>query len=165
MPYKLTPDKVAFYPVPPLPQNLAHKPVYAMPYQWFDGVHANGDTDIRYVSVGIAQYDNDHVSIKAMRHTGEKWTRMAEELPLHRPIDMTIFLAKVLFDSQSGRVEIPVGTFDNQTVNITIEKENDRTASEMERYHQFVDANLELYKERFNELLEILLSLKGSGKF
>ena len=118
MSYKLTPNNAAFQPAIPLPQHLDHKPVYAMPYQWFDGIHANGETDARYVSVGIAQYDHDHVSIKAMRHTGEKWTRMAEELPLHRPIDMTIFLAKVLFDSQNGSIEVPVGTLVNQSVKI-----------------------------------------------
>lgn len=165
MSYKLTPDNEAFHPALPLPQHLDHKPVYATPYQRFDGIHANGETDIRYVSVGIAQYNKYHVSIKAMRHTGEKWTRMAEELPLHRPIDMTIFLAKVLFDSQNGSIELPVGTFDNQSVKITIEQEEARTDGELDCYHRFLATHDELYKERFNELFAVLRSLKDSGKF
>lgn len=165
MSYKLTPNNVDFHPVLPLPQHLDHKPVYATPYQSFDGIYAYGETDIRYVSVGIAQYDHDHVSIKAMRHTGEKWTRMAEELPLHRPVDMTIFLAKVLFDSQNGSIEVPVGTFANQSVKIIIEQEEARTRGEIDRYHRFLATHAELYKERFNALFAVLRNLKDSGKF
>jgi hypothetical protein len=82
---------------------LDHKPVYALPYEHFDGIY-DGDTDVRYISIGMAQYDQDHVSIKTMRHIGTKWTRQAEELPLHRVIDMTLFLAKTLFDCQNGNV-------------------------------------------------------------
>lgn len=165
MSYKLTPDNEAFHPALPLPQHLDHKPVYATPYQRFDGIHANDETDIRYVSVGIAQYDHDHVSIKAMRHTGEKWSRMAEELPLHRPVDMTIFLAKVLFDSQNGSIELPVGTFNNQSVKITIEQEEARTPGELGRYNLFLATHAELYKKRFNELFTVLSKLKDSEKF
>jgi len=38
----------------PLPQHLDHKPVYALPYQHFDGIYSK-KTDIRYISVGVAQ--------------------------------------------------------------------------------------------------------------
>jgi len=33
----------------PLPQHLDHKPVYALPYQHFDGIYSK-KTDIRYTS-------------------------------------------------------------------------------------------------------------------
>ena len=120
MSYKFKPASKDFRPDQALPQHLGHIPVYATPYQWFDGIYPNGETDIRYLSVGLAQYDENHVSIKAMRHTGEKWTRMAEELPLHRPVDMTIFLAKVLFDTHNESIELPKETFENQSVEISI---------------------------------------------
>ena len=96
----------------PLPEHLGHKSVYAMPYQDFDGIYA-GDTDIRYLSVGLAQYDATKVSVKTMRHTGAKWSRQAEELPVHRIIDMTTFLAMVLCDFEEGSLTIPAGTFEN----------------------------------------------------
>lgn len=165
MSYKLTPNSAVFNPTLPLPQHLDHQPVYAAPYQAFDGIHANGETDIRYLSVGIAQYDHDHVSIKSMRYTEDKWTRIAEELPLHRPIDMAIFLAKVLFDSKNGNVVLPEGTFNNQPVKVTIEQEEDRILGEIRRYHRFLATHVELYKERFNELFEVLRELKESEKF
>jgi len=70
-----------FDPSQVLPQHLQHKPVYALPYQSFDGPFIDS-TDMRYISVGIAQYDSEDVSVKTMRHVGGKWTRQAEELPL-----------------------------------------------------------------------------------
>ncbi|MDR3482276.1 MAG: DUF6530 family protein [Burkholderiaceae bacterium] len=164
MTYELTPDNAAFRPMDDLPLHLDHKPVYATPYQAFDGMFPYDITDIRYLSVGMAQYDPGDVSIKAMRHTGDKWSRMAEELPLHRSVDMVIFLAKVLFDSRSGKVTLPNGTFNNQTVEIKIEKE-DRTSGEIGRYDLFLKTHDSLLKERFNELFNVLRGLKDCGKF
>ena len=110
MPFATDPSATSYSPSQPLPQHLDHKPVYALPYEHFDGVSADS-TDVRYISVGVAQYNPDEVSIKVMRHTGAKWTRQAEELPLHRVVDMTLFLAKALFDRHNDAVTIPPNTF------------------------------------------------------
>ncbi|MCX5896128.1 MAG: DUF6530 family protein, partial [Proteobacteria bacterium] len=84
MPYSTKPNTTTYDPRKELPLHLDHKPVYALPYEHFDYVE---DTDARFISIGLAQYDPDDVSIKVFRHTGEKWTRQSEELPLHRVID------------------------------------------------------------------------------
>jgi len=36
------------------------------------------------------------ISAKAWRHTGEKWSRQSEELPLHRVLDLAILVTRTL---------------------------------------------------------------------
>jgi len=61
-----------------------------VPYERFDGSYA-GNTDAKYLSLGLAQWrgpaDPDAVSAKVWRYVEGKWSRMSEELPLHRVID------------------------------------------------------------------------------
>lgn len=162
MPYSISPPRENQMPSVQLPQHLEHKPVYALPYEYFDGMYA-GRTDTKYISIGLAQWDPDHVSIKAMRHTGGKWTRQAEELPLHRVIDMTLFVAKVLFDQQNGRVSIPAATFLNQDSDISITSET-RSYGEMASYNAFLAENSRLLKARLNALADVLNDLKKAGR-
>ncbi len=158
MPY----TTMSYAPSNPLPQHLDHKPVYALPYEKFDGIYA-GKTDARYVSIGLAQYDKYSVSIKMMRHTGEKWSRQSEEFPLHRPIDMTIFLTKAIFDSENGVVNILKGTLQNQGEDICITQEG-RSDGEKAAFDNFVQSNSESLKNRLNSLRNILNSLKEQNK-
>jgi hypothetical protein len=162
MPFHTTPDAPDFVPSQPLPQHLDHKPLFALPYQAFDGPYA-GDTDLQFISVGTAQYDPDEVSIKTMRYTGTKWTRQAEELPLHRPIDMTLFLAKVAFDSDGDVVHIPSGTLHHQTSDIAIEKEQ-RNFGENASFGAAMAKIKPGLRERLNTLLQVLSDLKSKGK-
>ena len=162
MPYTTNPQTNAYDPLQPLPQHLDHKPVFALPYSAFDG-RCVGRTDVQFVTVGIAQYDPDSVSIKTMRHTGKKWTRQAEELPLHRPVDMTLFLAKVIFDAQDDMVNIPSGTLQNQSSDIAITKEQ-RNFGEMASYNAAVNSSRPLIKDRLNALRHILNDLKTKGR-
>lgn len=178
MSYSVTnPSTTAYDPEHKLPQHLDHKPVYALPYQHFDGIHAGKDA--RYISVGISQNDSKEVSIKIMRHTsatgtGGRWSRQAEELPLHRPIDMTLFLVKVIFDSaKEGSIDIPENVFipknvfKNQNSDIKITKER-RSVSEMDSYEKFLlgnnSKNSNELKEHFNKLRDVLNGLKCRGK-
>lgn len=162
MQYSTEPQTTAYDPKQPLPQHLDHKPVFALPYQAFDGIYAD-DTDVQFVTVGIAQYDPYDVSIKTMRHTGTKWTRQAEELPLHRPIDMALFLAKVIFDSQADVVNIPSGTLHNQSSAIKITPEV-RTTGERKSYDAAVTKHAPILKERLNALRDVLNELKAGGR-
>ena len=162
MPYETNPSTGAYDPTQPLPQHLDHKPVFALPYAAFDGPYA-GCTDIQFVTVGLAQYDPDEVSIKTMRHTGVKWTRQAEELPLHRPIDMTLFLAKVVFDSHEQAVAIPRGTLQNQTSDITIMPEQ-RNFGEKASYDAAVSKVQPGLRDRLNVLRDVLNDLKTRGR-
>ena len=97
-----------------------------------------------------------------MRYTGEKWTRQAEELPLHRVIDMTLFLAKVLFDNQSETVNLPKKTFANQESDISICKES-VSFGELATYKEFLKENGQFLKDRFNALRNVLDDLAGRG--
>lgn len=154
-------DNPSYRPTDELPQHLAHKPVFAMPYEHFDGIHA-GDTDARYISVGLAQYDPYQVSIKTMRHTGEKWTRQAEELPLHRTIDMAIFLAKVLGAGTQSVLDFPAQTFQQQESNFSVTQES-RSGGELSSYHAFIQEHLPLYRSQFRVLLDTLKQLEAQG--
>ncbi|NCD00173.1 MAG: hypothetical protein EOL95_10800 [Bacteroidia bacterium] len=86
-----------------VPELLKHKPIIAVNgYDENDAQFAGG-TDARALSIGIAQYDdynddhNKEISLKVWRHTGEKWSRQSEELPIHRCIDLNIlFLDSLL---------------------------------------------------------------------
>ena len=65
--------------------NLKHKPVIVVEdYDQVDGRNAL-HTDAKGLSLGLAQW-NDRgkvdISGKVWRHTGEKWSRQSEELPI-----------------------------------------------------------------------------------
>ena len=160
MPYM--PKNEGFDPEQSLPLHLDHKPIYALPYEKFDGIYST-DTDIRYISIGLAQYDHDAISIKTMRHTGEKWTRQAEELPLHRPIDMVLFMAKALFDSENGKLTIKKGTLQDQTKDIEITQEVSDIKNAIAHYDTYLAEHGSFLKKRLNALLDVLQDLKGRG--
>lgn len=72
------------------PEHLMHKPIIAVnDYDKIDGIYAN-DTDVVALSIGQAQYDPAEISVKIWRHTGERWSRQSEEMPLHRALDASI---------------------------------------------------------------------------
>ncbi|MFW5780354.1 MAG: DUF6530 family protein [Bacillota bacterium] len=80
-----------------IPVNLKHKPVFCVEdYDKIDGRFA-GHSDAKGLTLGLAQW-NDRgkvdISIKIWRHTGGKWSRQSEELPLHRVIDMAILVCQ-----------------------------------------------------------------------
>lgn len=144
-----------------LPHHLEHKPVYALPYEHFDGIYI-GQTDSVYLSVGIAQYDPNEISAKVMRHTGQ-WSRQAEELPIHRAIDLSIFLAKALFDSTNGAVKIKGDTYLGQDNAIAITKEA-ITPAETQVFDTWLLANGPLIKDRLNSLCDTLNDLRRRNK-
>lgn len=109
------------------PFSLKHRPVYLLPYEAHDGPYKNA-TDCKYLSVGLAQYDPRALSVKTLRHTGDKWSRQSEEMPGHRAIDLVALLAFAL-EAQSSRgnngVEIPAEFLENQSEPIRIENSAD----------------------------------------
>ena len=79
-----------------IPTSLKHKPVIVSEdYDKIDGRDIKSDA--KGLSVGLAQW-NDRgkvdVSAKIWRYTGEKWSRQSEEMPLHRVIDLAIFVCR-----------------------------------------------------------------------
>ena len=74
------------------PTHLKHKPIISVnDYEKIDSIYAN-NSDVRALSIGEAQYDNKQISLKVWRHTGKKWSRQNEEIPIHRNIDLSILL-------------------------------------------------------------------------
>ena len=77
-----------------IPTNLKHKPVITVPdYAQIDS--PDGYEPAQGLSLGLAQW-NDRgrvdISAKIWRHTGEKWSRQSEEMPLHRVIELAILI-------------------------------------------------------------------------
>jgi Family of unknown function (DUF6530) len=107
----------------PDPHALKHKPVFLLPYAGFDGPYA-GETDCLFLSLGWAQYDPRSASLKTLRHTGEKWSRQSEEVPLHRAVDLVILLACAIrhMDGEYlNTLHIPADTFENQREGLLIQ--------------------------------------------
>lgn len=80
-----------------IPTTLKHKPVIVSEnYENIDGRKAY-DTDAKGLSLGLAQW-NDRgkldISAKVWRHTGEKWSRQSEEMPMHRVLDLAILICR-----------------------------------------------------------------------
>lgn len=73
-----------------IPTTLKHKPVITVEnYENVDGRNAY-DSDAKGLSLGLAQWNdrgNVNISAKVWRHTGGKWSRLSEELPMHRVLD------------------------------------------------------------------------------
>ena len=98
-----------------------------------------------------------------MRHVGTKWTRQAEELPLHRLVVMTLFVAKVLFDRKDGNLELEKDTFSGQDQKIEI-KEDAVSFGETASFRQAVETGNPIVKVRLNALLDVLTTPKKNGK-
>jgi hypothetical protein len=86
------------------PTHLKHKPIVeASDYDKIDAQYAK-NTDVVALSIGYAQYNESEISLKVWRHTGEKFSRQSEELPIHRGIDLVILLVgSLLHDTKSNR--------------------------------------------------------------
>lgn len=99
-----------------LPQNCKHKPIISVcDYDQIDGQYVK-NTDARALSIGRATYDNKQISLKVWRHTGKRWSRQSEDIPIHRCLDLAIlFLASLKKDK-----DLPYPTCSLQ---LTIDKE------------------------------------------
>ena len=75
-----------------------HKPIVSVSdYDKIDGIYAN-KTDAKALSLGVAQYDPDEISLKVWRCVNGKWSRQSEELPIHRNLDLSILFIKTLIE-------------------------------------------------------------------
>ena len=81
-----------------IPKNLKHKPIVAInDYEKVDAKYAK-NTDAKYLSIGKAQWSKNYdvLSMKIWRHTGKKWSRQSEELPIHRTLDLVLLFVGAL---------------------------------------------------------------------
>jgi hypothetical protein len=93
-----------------------------------------GKTDAKYLSIGLAQWRNDEndpnaLSAKVWRCPDEKWSRMSEEIPLHRLADLCTLLVKTFYQDHPTNAVTPTavidaGTFENQSEKIELRRMN-----------------------------------------
>jgi len=143
---------------PRLPDYLSHYPLKYVEYFDHDGTYA-GCTDAHYISFGVSTWSDQDLSLKVWRKGGrdDKWLRQSEELPLHRPIDLTLLLLFVLDQS----TQMPPGTLEKQPNSIEIKSNpphSPRTPS-IEQYDNRPGA-AGFIQRRLNSLYEKLRDLR-----
>ncbi len=130
------------------PEHCGHKPIIQVKdYNAIDAQYM-AKTDVKALSIGIAQYDSDEISLKVWRHNGKKWSRQSEEIPLHRNIDLNILLLGALMtDLDSGYPK----------TNLREEVINSDGVQKIKEYfiknENFLKPRLELLRDKLNEFL------------
>jgi len=142
---------------PTFPDQLLHKPVYVVPYFDLDPGR-EGNTDAQFITLGWSQWDQRELSTKVVRHSGQRWSRQSEELPLPRAIDLAILTA-LAFGQGDDFVQIDSGTFENQSAPITVAhgSRRDRTAATKALRED------PIIKSRLSALFGILNDLNNEG--
>ncbi|NLM39823.1 MAG: hypothetical protein GX205_07175 [Firmicutes bacterium] len=152
-----------------IPTNLKHKPVMVVEnYENVDGRQAYS-SDAKGLSLGLAQWNERgrvDVSAKVWRHTGEKWSRQSEELPLHRVLDLAILVSRALYyfqdayryeklyDEQNPVVD-RVG-LQGDAMTIEICTENEKIVEDLQLFQEALSKDGELIGERLRVLARIL---------
>ena len=152
-----------------IPTTLKHKPVIvAEDYAHIDGRTAY-HTDAQGLSLGLAQW-NDRgrvdISAKVWRHTGEKWSRQSEELPLHRVLDLAILVCRAaqhfreayrypkLYDPTAPTIDRIGLQEDAMTVEVCTT--NPKIDEDIQLFAQALSQDDELLGERFRTLARVL---------
>lgn len=152
-----------------IPTNLKHKPVIvAENYENVDGRDAY-NSDTKGLSLGLAQW-NDRgkvdISAKVWRHTGEKWSRQSEELPLHRVLDLAIFICRAkqhfqeaykyeaLYDKEKPTID-RIG-IQGDAMTVAVCTDNEKIDEDMKLFSQALSNDDELLGERLSVLSRIL---------
>ena len=152
-----------------IPTTLKHKPVIVSEnYENVDGRYAY-NTDAKGLSLGLAQWNDRgkvEISAKVWRHTGEKWSRQSEELPLHRVLDLAIFVCRAkqyfgeayryekLYDPQNPLID-RVG-LQGDAMTVAVCTENERIDEDIQLFQQALSNDDELLGERLSALARIL---------
>lgn len=153
-----------------IPTTLKHKPVIVCEnYENVDGRYAYR-TDTKGLSLGLAQW-NDRgkvdISAKVWRHTGEKWSRQSEELPLHRVLDLAILICrtKLYFQEEAYRYErlydpekpgIDRVGLQGDAMTVAVCTENEKIEEDIKLFQQALGNDDELVGERLRTLAQIL---------
>lgn len=152
-----------------IPTTLKHKPVIVCEnYENVDGKYAYS-SDAKGISLGLAQW-NDRgkidISAKVWRHTGGKWSRQSEELPLHRVIDLAILVCRAklhfqeayryekLYDPENPVIDRVGMQGDAMTVEVC--QENEMIDEDIRLFNQVLSDDGELLGERLRVLSTML---------
>ncbi|NLK20727.1 MAG: hypothetical protein GX308_01300 [Epulopiscium sp.] len=152
-----------------IPTTLKHKPVIVSEnYGNVDGRYAY-KTDAKGLSLGLAQW-NDRgkvdISAKVWRHTGGKWSRQSEEMPLHRVLDLAILVCRTqlyfkeayryekLYNPESPTID-RVG-LQGDAMNVDVCTDNEKIDEDIKLFSQVLSDDGELIGERLRTLSRIL---------
>ena len=152
-----------------IPTTLKHKPVIVSEnYENIDGKYAY-DSDAKGISLGLAQW-NDRgkidISAKVWRHTGGKWSRQSEELPIHRVLDLAILVCRSsqyfqeayryekLYNTENPVIDRVGLQGDAMTVSVAID--NEKIDEDIKLFSQALSDDGELIGERLKTLSRIL---------
>lgn len=155
-----------------IPTTLKHKPVVVVEnYSNVDGRQAY-QSDAQGLSLGLAQW-NDRgkvdISAKVWRHTGERWSRQSEELPLHRVLDLAILICRSklhfdeayryenLYDPDNPVIDRIGLQGDAMTVQVCTD--NELINDDVQLFRQVLSDDGELIGERLRTLGRILKEL------
>lgn len=132
-----------------IPTHLKHKPIIGVnDYEKIDSIYAN-NSDVKALSIGQAQYDNNQISLKVWRHTGKKWSRQNEEIPIHRNIDLTILLIGSLLTDISAKYP---------TTSLREEIINETKVLDIQNYYKKNESSLKPRLEELKSVLDKFLS-------
>ena len=152
-----------------LPTTLKHKPVIvAEDYEHVDGRKAY-QSDAKGLSLGLAQWNERgkvDISAKVWRHTGTKWSRQSEELPLQRVLDLAILVCRAqqyfqeayryenLYDPQQPIID-RVG-LQGDAMTVAVCTDNEKINEDIQLFSQALSEDGELIGERLFTLARIL---------
>lgn len=156
-----------------IPTELKHKPVIVSEeYDKIDGSYAN-DSDAKGLSLGLAQWNdrgNLEISAKVWRHTGEKWSRQSEEMPLHRVLDLAILIckARLFFQERYYKNEIDYPNYplldriglQGGAMNVSICTDNEQIESDLNLFDECLHKDDEILSERLRMLSGLLRELE-----
>ena len=152
-----------------IPTTLKHKPVIVSEnYENIDGQNAY-NSDAKGLSLGLAQW-NDRgkvdISAKVWRHTGDKWSRQSEELPLYRVLDLAILICRSkqhfkeayrfekLYDPEKPVID-RVG-LQGDAMTVAVATDNEKLDEDIGLFSQALSDNDEMIGERLRVLSRIL---------
>lgn len=141
-------------------------------YENLDGRYAFS-SDAKGLSLGLAQW-NDRgkvdISAKVWRHTGEKWSRQSEEMPLHRVLDLAILVCRTkqyfreayrkekLYEEGNPRIDRVPLQGDAMTVEVCTS--NPLIDDDIQLFYQALSTDDELISERLAALAGILKEME-----
>jgi len=157
-----------------IPTELKHKPVIVSEeYDKIDGSKAN-HSDAKGLSLGLAQWNergNLEISAKVWRHTGEKWSRQSEELPLHRVLDLAILICKtkLFFMERYHQNEKDYPNYplleriglQGGAMNVAICTDNEQIEGDLDLFDAVLHEDDEFLSERMRTLSSLLREFEG----
>lgn len=133
------------------PKHLSHKPIISVnDYDKLDALYVN-HTDVKALSIGEAQYDGNHISLKVWRKPNNRWSRQSEELPIHRNLDLSILFITALSTDTLN----PQNIVSKPNEKLTVDKPEkvQKIKDYYAKNRQFLEPRLKELKRLLNEIV------------